>query len=339
MNTQNAAPLVCQEITKSFAGRAVVDKANLCINPGELTALVGSSGAGKTTLLRLLAGMEKPDSGTISSGETVLSTAHSMTPPERRRIGLVFQDFALFPHMTVTGNICFGLHKLPKPDRLKIANGWIDRLGLTERAEAFPHQLSGGEQQRVAIARALAPVPVAILMDEPFSGLDPALRDQARQAAIDAIREAGTPALLVTHDAAEAMAFADKICIISDGKIIQTGSPAELYERPTSLAAAKALGRALTVDKSTLPIELQQTCPNAQKLYMRPEALEIDPAGKAEMILKTVKQVGPSMMLELDYNGTVFFAQSPAANVPSAPGPVRVSLNPARIFSFGEAQF
>ncbi|GAB5459569.1 MAG: ABC transporter ATP-binding protein [Henriciella sp.] len=334
MNTQNAASLVCQEITKSFAGRTVVDQASLILNTGELTALVGSSGAGKTTLLRLLAGMEKPDSGTISNGETVLSTAQSIIPPERRRIGLVFQDFALFPHMTVTGNICFGLYQLPKPERLKTAKSWIDRLGLAERAEAFPHELSGGEQQRVAIARALAPVPVAILMDEPFSGLDPTLRDQARQVAIEAIREAGTPALLVTHDAAEAMAFADKICIINDGQIIQTGSSADLYQRPTSLAAAKALGRVLAVNKSTLPTELQQTCPSTQTIYMRPEALEIDPKGKAEMILKTVKQVGPSMMLELDYNGTVFFAQSPAANLTYTPGPVRVSLNPASVFSF-----
>ena len=190
-----------------------VSEASLTLDPGKVTALLGGSGAGKSTLLRLFAGLEPVDAGEIRLSETVLSSTNKTVPAEKRRIGLVFQDFALFPHMTALQNVRFGLKRLPRPERTPVAENWLNRLGLQARINAYPHELSGGEQQRVAIARALAPKPIAILLDEPFSGLDPALREGVREIALSAVREAGIPALLVTHDANEAMAYADYLAV------------------------------------------------------------------------------------------------------------------------------
>ena len=158
--------LLADGVSRIISGRAVVDQASLSRAPGEVTALIGPSGSGKTTLLRMFAGMERPDQGVMRAGDVVLSDPSRFVPVEKRRIGLVFQDFALFPHLTVLGNVMFGLQSVAKPERETRAQAWIDRLGLTHRRAAYPHHLSGGEQQRTAIARALALEPVAILLDE-----------------------------------------------------------------------------------------------------------------------------------------------------------------------------
>ncbi|OZB13922.1 MAG: hypothetical protein B7X53_15040, partial [Hyphomonas sp. 34-62-18] len=177
------APLSAHGVTRRYGDRAVVDGVSLSLPPGQITALLGGSGAGKSTLLRLLSGLEGVDEGEIRLGEEVLSAHGRTVPAEKRRIGLIFQDFALFPHLTAARNVAFGLKHLPKAEAIARAQAWLARLGLEPRANAYPHELSGGEQQRVAIARALAPEPAAILMDEPFSGLDPSLRDSVRDAA------------------------------------------------------------------------------------------------------------------------------------------------------------
>jgi iron(III) transport system ATP-binding protein len=205
---------------------------------GKITALLGASGSGKSTILRLIAGLEPVDAGAIRFGETVVSTPAHTLAAEKRRVGFVFQDYALFPHMTARANVAFGL---ARNDHAK-ADLWLDRVGLADKAQAYPHMLSGGEQQRVALARALAPEPQIVLLDEPFSGLDPALRAELRDETLSALTASGATALFVTHDADEALYVGDQLVILKAGQLVQAGPPRTVYAAPTSRAAAGALG-------------------------------------------------------------------------------------------------
>ncbi len=326
--------LIASGLTKAYAGRAIVAAASLTLQPGQVTALVGHSGAGKTTLLRLLAGMERPGTGTIHSGNTALSTPTHHVPPEQRRIGLIFQDFALFPHLDVAKNIAFGLSHIARDERAAITARWLDALNLNPRRSAFPHQLSGGEQQRVAIARALAPGPVAILMDEPFSGLDPVLRCQAREVALSAIRAAQTPALLVTHDTSEALGHADQIAIMNEGRILQTDTPEAVYSRPVSLAAAAALGPVQTIRRSALPAPWQTQLPDGETLYLRPEAIQIDPQSATTLSVKHARRLGALTAVTFTAEGNDLQASMIMPQTPAAGDTIRVSLNPASVFAF-----
>lgn len=327
-------PLIADQISRSFGTTAAVESASLTLNPGEITALIGHSGSGKTTLLRLLAGMERPDHGQILSGETVLAGATQHVPIEKRNIGLVFQDFALFPHMTALQNVMFGLRTAAKHDRIKIAETWLDRLGLTSRRDAYPHHLSGGEQQRTAIARALAPNPVAILLDEPFSGLDPSMRDRVREAALHAIRDAGMPALLVTHDASEALVHADSIAVIDRGKILQTGTPDALYHQPQCLEVAQALGPVHSVPRAVLPEQWRATLGSAvDAVHYRPEAIQL--GSGAPVTVRGSKLAGAvtEVALAIDETHTVYAACQPGA--PLRPGDhIEATINPALVFDF-----
>lgn len=329
-----SAPLIADQISRTFAGHKAVDAISLSLDPGKITSLIGQSGSGKTTLLRLFAGMERPDSGRILSGATELSGPATHIPIEKRNIGLVFQDFALFPHLSVRENVAFGLRKREKSDRQIIVERWIDQLGLSHRIDAYPHQLSGGEQQRTAIARALAPEPVAILLDEPFSGLDPAMRDQVREAALDAIRSAGIPSLLVTHDASEALVHSDTIAIIDQGRLLQTGSPETVYRTPISEKAASALGPLHSVLRSELPLAWQESInASAERLYYRPEALQVT-TGHGFRVIRQ-KLAGAVTELELEFGGSqILFAMCQvAASLPPAED-VGVTINPALFFDF-----
>jgi iron(III) transport system ATP-binding protein len=225
-------------VRKSYGSRAAVAGASLHIARGEMVALLGPSGSGKTTLLRLIAGFERPDGGTVSVGASVVADARTWVEPEDRRIGMVFQHGALFPHLTVGGNVEFGA---TSKDR---AGDSLALVGLGDRARAYPHELSGGERQRVALARALAADPEVVLLDEPFAALDTGLRESLRDDVAAILREAGTSALLVTHDQAEALSLADRIAVMRDGLIEQTGTPEEVYERPSSRWVAEFLGDA-----------------------------------------------------------------------------------------------
>lgn len=231
-----------ENVRRIFGARAAVDDITLTAPAGKVTALLGASGSGKSTLLRLIAGLERVDGGRILLGETVASTTASLLPAEARQVGFVFQDFALFPHMTAAQNVAFGLDKLERKARPREAAAWLERVGLGHRADAYPHELSGGEQQRVALARALAPRPRAVLLDEPFSGLDPALRAELRDTTLDAVASIGATTLFVTHDAEEALYVADQIAILRAGKLVQADTPRALYAAPVSPEAAAALG-------------------------------------------------------------------------------------------------
>ena len=229
--------------TVRFApGRPAVDGADLRLTCGRVTALLGPSGSGKSSLLRAIAGLERLDNGEIRFENKVWSGPGVHVPPEERRCGVVFQDYALFPHLSALDNTAFGLRGGDRAHRRTQAMTRLRSVELERRAHAFPHQLSGGEQQRVALARALAPHPDVVLMDEPFSGLDRRLRAELRETTARALRESEAATLLVTHDAEEALALADTIALMSEGRIIQTGAPDALYLRPDSLTAARLLG-------------------------------------------------------------------------------------------------
>lgn len=335
--TRQNPPLIAERVSRAFSGRRVVDDASLTLEPGLVTALIGPSGSGKTTLLRLLSGMERPDTGMVRSGDDVLSDPHQFVPVERRRIGLVFQDFALFPHLSVLGNVMFGLKARPKAERQARAQMWIDRLGLSHRRDAYPHHLSGGEQQRTAIARALAPDPVAILLDEPFSGLDPTLRERVRDSALDAVRSTGIPALLVTHDASEALVHADKIAVIHEGKILQTGSSDAVYRTPDALNVARALGPVHSIAASALPASWRRRLPSrAETLWYRPEAIQVGPTGSGEpMTVSHQRLAGPvtEIALDISHSETLFAACQPGRPI-VAGDTVEVSFNPDLVFDF-----
>lgn len=239
------APLLTVRNARFLRGkREILRGIDLDLQEGGVAALLGPSGSGKTTLLRAIAGLERLDGGEIATPGMSLDGPGTWVPANRRGFGLVFQDGALFPHMTALRNVAFGLNQLPREARRDEAMIWLDRVGLAHRANAYPHELSGGEQQRIALARALAPKPKLVLLDEPFSSLDRALRAELRHRTTQLLAASGISALLVTHDAEEAMEMAATIALMQDGRILQSGTPETLYAAPETRAAALLLGPA-----------------------------------------------------------------------------------------------
>ncbi len=226
--------LEIKNLQRAYGGRAVVDDVSLKIMPGQVTCLLGPSGCGKSTTLRMIAGVEMQDSGTIHVDGKLICDTVFRVPPERREIGLMFQDFALFPHLSVADNVGFGLKTGTKAERRARIEELLERVDLLRFIDGYPHQLSGGEQQRVALARALAPRPKIMLMDEPFSGLDNRLRDDIRDETLGILKEEGTAVLLVTHEPEEAMRMADEIALMRDGKIVQQGPPITCTRVPST---------------------------------------------------------------------------------------------------------
>lgn len=241
-------------VTKAFGDTVAVDGLDLTIGD-EIIALVGPSGCGKSTLLRVIAGLLPADDGTIAIGDRVVDDGRRRVDPERRNIGLVFQDYALFPHLTIAKNVEFGLTG-PRRDHAAVRDRWLEMVGLLGYADRYPHELSGGERQRVALARALAPEPRVLLLDEPFANLDPNLRTQIRSEVVQLLVETGTPAVFVTHDQTEAMALGHRIAVMRDGSIAQLGDPREVFTRPTNRFVASFMG-----DVTFLPIRRGSTGP------------------------------------------------------------------------------
>jgi iron(III) transport system ATP-binding protein len=226
----------------SSSGTAAVDGLSLAVEPGEVVALLGPSGCGKTTTLRLVAGFERPAAGTITLEGRALAGPGAFVPPEQRGVGMVFQDYALFPHLSVLDNVAFGLTRLARHDALARARSMLKLFGLEGFEARLPHALSGGQQQRVALARALAPQPRVLLLDEPFSSLDTALRVSTRLELRRVLKSLGVTVLLVTHDQGEAMAFADRLAVMRAGKVEQVGTPEDVYSMPRTAFVAYFLG-------------------------------------------------------------------------------------------------
>ena len=234
-----AGLLQFERISKRFERTAAVSDVSLDLNPGEIACLLGPSGCGKTTLLRIAAGIERPDDGRLLFDGVEMAGPGRFVPPEKRNIGLMFQDFALFPHLSIIDNVAFGLSALPREEAKRVALHALDRVGLARYAQSYPHHLSGGEQQRVALARAVVPRPQVMLMDEPFSGLDQRLRESVRAETLALLRETRASCLLVTHDPVEAMGLADRIFLMRQGRLVQAGTPEELYRNPADAAAVR----------------------------------------------------------------------------------------------------
>ena len=280
---QGSDPAVrCTGLEKRFGLTEVVRGVDLEAAQGQLLALLGPSGCGKTTTLRLIAGLETLDAGTVEIAGQVVARPGRHLPPERRRVGMVFQDYALFPHLSVARNVGFGLGRRDDPRR-RVAET-LALVGLNQFADRMPHELSGGQQQRVALARALAPRPAVVLLDEPFSNLDPELRTTVRAEVRQILADAGATAILVTHDQEEALSLADRIAVMWDGRIVQTANPEELYHRPVDSRVASfvgdaqfihgdAQGRRVVTELGILPLAGQAE--GSVDVLLRPETLRL----------------------------------------------------------------
>ncbi|MCX8087459.1 MAG: ABC transporter ATP-binding protein [Rhodocyclaceae bacterium] len=233
--------LTLESVRHAYGGHTVVDRLSLSLQEGEIGCLLGASGCGKTTVLRLIAGFERPTAGRILLRGTVVADPAGNVPPEKRRIGMVFQDYALFPHLTVAGNVAFGLREKSALARRQV-DELLELVGLSGLGGKYPHELSGGQQQRVALARALAPRPHLLLLDEPFSNLDVELRERLSLEVRAILKETGTAAILVTHDQHEAFAVADQVGVMHEGRIEQWDTPWNLYHRPATRHVADFVG-------------------------------------------------------------------------------------------------
>ena len=336
----------------------MVDTVSLTIMPGHVTCLLGPSGCGKSTTLRMIAGVEMQDSGEIYVDGSLVCDTVFRVPPERREIGLMFQDFALFPHLTVGENVAFGLRR-SRSEKRDRARQLLDRVHLLHFIDDYPHQLSGGEQQRVALVRALAPRPKIMLMDEPFSGLDNRLRDGIRDETLDVLKEEGTSVLLVTHEPEEAMRMADEIALMRDGRIVQRGAPYNIYKAPADKEAV-AFFSDINVIRGTVRGALTQTpfgqflapgVPDGQdvEIVIRPQhlSIDLDRHGKgpnptriagtpARAKVVRARFMGSESLVEfrLDQDGVLLKATVPNVFLPKPGTPMWLTIRRDRCFVF-----
>jgi iron(III) transport system ATP-binding protein len=277
-------------LTKRFGPVIAVEDVTLDVEPGEILALLGPSGCGKTTFLRLVSGFERAEAGTIDLAGRAVVGDHLFVAPERRRVGFVFQDYALFPHLSVTDNVGFGVERRARAER---AASTLTLVGLGGLGDRYPHELSGGQQQRVALARALAPGPAIVLLDEPFSNLDADLRERVRGEVRAILRATGTSTVFVTHDQEEAFDIADRIAVMNEGRIEQLGRPEEIYHTPETRFVADFVGDAdflpaevagdrLVTELGAYPLNGVAVEPGPVEIMLRPEDIELVPTERPD---------------------------------------------------------
>ncbi|ATG35137.1 putative putrescine transport ATP-binding protein [Phaeobacter piscinae] len=354
----SAPRLEIRNLRRFFDGRAVVDDVSMQIQAGQVTCLLGPSGCGKSTTLRMIAGVEMQDSGEIYADGKLICDTVFRVPPERREIGLMFQDFALFPHLSVADNVAFGL-KGSKDEKRARVKELLQKVSLSQYIDEFPHHLSGGEQQRVALARALAPRPRIMLMDEPFSGLDNRLRDGIRDETLTLLKEEDAAVLLVTHEPEEAMRMADEIALMRSGKIVQQGAPYNVYTRPVDRAAVGFFSDT-NVLHSEVNGALAETpfgqflapgVPDGTKvdIVFRPQHLRIDfdrngrgphptPSDgvAARGVVKRARFLGHESLVEfrMDFDGSILKATVPNVFLPDAGRVMWLTVRRNRCFVF-----
>lgn len=299
--------LTIDGVTKSFGRTPVLRGVDLRAPRESLTAVLGPSGCGKTTLLRLIAGFDLPDAGTIAFGDDIVFGPGRVTPPQRRRVGYVPQEGALFPHLTVTANITFGLRRRDRAAARR-SGELLEWVGLSASlADRYPHQLSGGQQQRVALARALAPQPSLVLLDEPFSSLDAGLREGTRRAVAQALRAANATAVLVTHDQSEALSLADQVAVMRHGCLVQFDTPSTVYRSPADAGVARFVGEAVLLPArirqgqaesalGSIPVRGRTAEDNAQ-ILLRPEQIHLHPESESDTVGV------PARVAEINYYG------------------------------------
>lgn len=270
--------LTLTNISKRYSHKApyAVNQFSLAIKEKDITVLVGESGSGKTTLLKLIAGLEDPNEGTIDIAGSIMFDQRTNVSAHKRKVGLVFQEYALFPHLTVKQNILFGLDKLSKKEKEERINKYVNIVGLSDYIDRYPHELSGGQQQRVALARALAPEPKILLMDEPFSNLDEILKKQLRNEIKNIIKKLSITAIIVTHDTKDALALADQVVVLKDGQVLQTDNPETIYFKPVDTYVAQLFGEINIFKAKDLKIDSVYE-PNVL-LGIRPNMLTIHPS-------------------------------------------------------------
>jgi iron(III) transport system ATP-binding protein len=279
--------LVLSGVTRRFGEVAALDDISLELGDEQVLCLVGQSGCGKSTLLRAIAGIERLDNGSISIDSTTVSGGGAFVEPEHRRIGFMFQDYALFPHLTVRQNIGFGLHFLSRGEREERVGDVLRRIGIEALADRYPHMLSGGEQQRVALARALAPQPRLLLMDEPFSNLDRGLRDRVRQETLSIVRDLRMTAVVVTHDPEEALAIGDMVALMQKGRLVEVGTGSRIYDAPWTAYAARFFSRMNLIPAqlrgNVLETPLGRFAAPAMEgvptVLLRPQSIHLSPVG------------------------------------------------------------
>ncbi len=358
-----AIRLMLDNVTHHYDGTPVLDGVSLELERGEITCLLGPSGCGKSTLLRIAAGVERQSGGRVRIDGVEVSGPTAHLPPEARAIGLMFQDFALFPHLRVEENVAFGLTG-PAAARAERVAALLGRVGLDRHARRYPDQLSGGEQQRVALARALAPRPRILLMDEPFSGLDNRLRDGIRDQTLEILKEEGTAVLLVTHDPEEAMRMADQIALMRGGRVIQRGAPYAIYTNPADRETAMFFS-----DVNVIPGVVGDAAADTPfgpfpapglpagtdvEIVIRPQHLKMDfdragtgPAPSRRDGVAALGKVararfmGNQSIVELvmEHDGSLLKATVPGVFLPKAGTPLWLSLRRDRCFVFPRAEF
>lgn len=313
MNTDKML-LAVKQVNKSFGSNQVADNVSFSLYKGEIGCLLGPSGCGKTTLLRIIAGFEDIESGSVYIDGNLVTDGNTAILPEKRSIGMVFQDYALFPHLTVGANICFGIRKAAPQKRKARLNELLTLVGLEDAEHKYPHEISGGQQQRVALARALAPQPDLLLLDEPFSNLDALLRDRLTVEVRDILKELGTTALLVTHNQHEAFSVADKIGVLFKGKMQQWESAHGIYHKPATLEVAQFVGDGTLVSgtvigpgrvQSSLGIlegDLSLPCESGCEvdLLLRPEDVLHVEESALQATIKHKSFRGPNILYQLE---------------------------------------
>jgi iron(III) transport system ATP-binding protein len=330
------------QVTKRFGAVAALDEADLEARPGEVLALLGPSGCGKTTLLRVVAGFEVPDAGVVHLNGDVMAGPTKWVPPERRNVGMVFQDYALFPHLDVAGNVGYGLKR--GPGRRRRVDEVLALVGLEGFGARYPHELSGGQRQRVALARALSPEPAVVLLDEPWSSIDPLLRSAMREELSAILRRAGVTVVLVTHEREEAFALADRVALMQQGRIVQVGPPEETYYAPANRWAAEFVGDANFVPGTLAdgvvetPLGRFSTTTAGRgtvDALLRPELVELepDPEGPAQVVERSFRGHDVFYRVRLS-DGRSLCAQRPSTEVVELGERVRVTVHelPVAVF-------